>query len=308
MKAIRIHAYGGPDVLVYEDAPRPSIGDNEVLVKVHAASLNPVDRFTRAGYLQQMINFPLPMVPGLDLSGVVEAIGSDVRSLAVGHAVYGYSSMARQGAYAEYAAVKETEVAPKPATVDHVHAAAVPLAALSAWQALDAASLGPGQTILIHGAGGGVGTFAVQFALERGARVLGTASGGKIELLRQMGVSEAIDYTTTRFEDVAHDVDVVMDNIGGEVTERSWGVLKPGGILVTPVGQPDPAVAAAHGVRGVALMTQPNAEQLAEIARLMDAGTVKSVVSEVFPLSEARRAHELLEGGHTRGKLVLRVV
>ncbi len=308
MKAIRIHAYGGPDVLVYEDAPRPSIGDNEVLVKVHAASLNPVDRFTRAGYLQQMINFPLPMVPGLDLSGVVEAIGSDVRSLAVGHAVYGYSSMARQGAYAEYAAVKETEVAPKPATVDHVHAAAVPLAALSAWQALDAASLGPGQTILIHGAGGGVGTFAVQFALERGARVLGTASGGKIELLRQMGVSEAIDYTTTRFEDVAHDVDVVMDNIGGEVTERSWGVLKPGGILVTPAGQPDPAVAAAHGVRGVALMTQPNAEQLAEIARLMDAGTVKSVVSEVFPLSEARRAHELLEGGHTRGKLVLRVV
>jgi NADPH:quinone reductase-like Zn-dependent oxidoreductase len=308
MKAIRIHAYGGPDVLVYEDAPRPSIGDNEVLVKVHAASLNPVDRFTRAGYLQQMINFPLPMVPGLDLSGVVEAIGSDVRSLAVGHAVYGYSSRARQGAYAEYAAVKETEVAPKPATVDHVHAAAVPLAALSAWQALDAASLGPGQTILIHGAGGGVGTFAVQFALERGARVLGTASGSKIELLRQMGVSEAIDYTTTRFEDVAHDVDVVMDNIGGEVTERSWGVLKPGGILVTPVGQPDPAVAAAHGVRGVALMTQPNAEQLAEIARLMDAGTVKSVVSEVFPLSEARRAHELLEGGHTRGKLVLRVV
>jgi NADPH:quinone reductase-like Zn-dependent oxidoreductase len=308
MKAVRIHAYGGPEALVYEDAPRPEIADNEVLIKVYATSVNSVDRFTRAGYLQGMgIDFPLPLKLGLDLSGVVEAVGKDVTTVAVGDAVYGFSSMIRQGAYAEYAVVSATEVAPKPKTIDHSAAAAIPLTGLAAWQALEAAGLQAGQTILIHGATGEVGTFAVQFALEQRARVLGTDSPDKVAFLRELGVAEAIDYTTSSFEDVAREVDVVLDTIGGEVQERSWNVLRPGGALVTLMGQPDQA-AAARGVRGLGVMTQAKVADLTEIAGLIDAGRVKPVVSTVLPLAEARRAHELMERGQACGKIVLRVV
>src|SRR6266540_1975583 len=307
MKAVRIHQYGGPEVLVYEDAPRPTIADDEVLVKVHAVSINPVDRFTRVGYLKGMVDFPLPLTLGLDLSGTVEAVGSGVTSVAVGDAVYGYSNMMRQGAYAENAVVSEAEIAPKPTTVDFDTAAAVPLSGLTAWQALEIAGLQAGQTSLIHGAGGGVGTFATQFAVARGARVLGTAAGDKLGLLRELGVAEAIDYITTRFEDVVRDVDVVLATVGGEVVDRSWAVLKPGGILVTPAGQVDADAAAARGVRGSGMMTQPNHGKLAEIAGLIDTGKVKPVVSTVLPLAEARQAHELSDAGHARGKIVLRV-
>ncbi len=309
MKAIRIHTYGGPEALVYEDAPRPTPAAGEVLVKVHATSLNPVDRFTRAGYLQGMVDFTLPFIPGLDLAGVVEAVGNNVSTVAVGDAVYGYSNMMRQGAYAEYAVVSAGEIAPKPTSVDFVTAAAVPLVALTAWQGLfDVGGLQAGQTVLVHGAGGGVGSFAVQFAVAKGARVLGTAGSDKIALLRDLGVAEAIDYTTTRFEDVVRDVDVVLDTVGGELLERSLAVLKPGGILVTSVGQPDAEAATARGVRASGMMAQANPTQLTEIAGLIDAGSVKPVVSTVLPLAEASQAHAMLEAGHTRGKIVLRVV
>jgi NADPH:quinone reductase-like Zn-dependent oxidoreductase len=308
MKAIRIHNYGGPEVLVYEDAPRPTPGADEALVKVYAASLNPVDRATRAGYLQQFLAFPLPFVPGLDLAGVVEAIGDGVSTVAVGDAVYGYSNMMRQGAQAEYAVVSAGEIAPKPASVDFVTAASVPLAGLTAWQGLfDVAGLQARQTVLIHGAGGGVGSFAVQFAIAKGARVLATAGSDKIALLRDLGVAEAIDYTTTRFEDVVHDVDVVFDTVGGELVERSFTMLKPGGIYVSPAGRLDAEAGKAHGVRASGMMTQPNPAQLSEIAGLIDAGKVKPVVSTVLPLAEARQAHEVLDAGHARGKIVLRV-
>jgi len=294
---------------VYEDAPRPTPGAGEVLVKVYASSLNPVDRATRAGYLQQFVAFPLPFIPGLDLAGVVEAIGEGVSTIAVGDAVYGYSNMMRQGAQAEYAVVSEGEIAPKPASVDFVTAASVPLAGLTAWQGLfDVGGLVAGQTVLIHGGGGGVGSFAVQFALVKGARVLATAGSDKQALLRELGVAEPIDYTTTRFEDVARDVDVVFDTVGEELLERSFSVLKDGGIYVTPAGQPDAEAPTARGVRASGLMTQANSAQLSEIAGLIDAGRVKPVVSTVLPLAGARRAHELLEAGHMRGKIVLRVV
>ncbi len=309
MKAVRIHAFGGPEVLVYEDAPRPEPAAGDVLVKVHATALNPVDRFTRAGYLQGMVNFTLPLIPGLDLAGVVEAVGEGVTTVAAGDAVYGYSNMMRQGAYAEYAVVSPGEIAPKPASVDFETAASVPLAGLTAWQGLfGVGGLQPGQTVLIHGAGGGVGSFAVQFARAKGARVLATAGSDKIALLRDLGVAEAIDYTTTRFEDVARDVDVVFDTVAGDLTERSFAVLKPGGIYVTPAGQPDPEAAAGRGVRASGMFTQANPADLTEIASVIDAGTVTPVVSTVLPLAEARRAHELLEAGHLRGKIVLRVV
>ena len=309
MKAIRIHTYGGSEALVYEDAPRPEITDDEVLIKVHAAAVNPSDWKVRAGYFQTMVALPLPLTLGFDLSGVVTAIGKDVTSVAVGDAVYGNSNLMRQGAYAEYAALSVTEVARKPTTIDHVAAAAVPAAGLTAWQALEASGLQAGQTILIHGAAGGVGTFAVQFALAKGARVLGTASANNAAFLHELGVAEVIDYTATRFEDVARDVDVVLDTIGGEVLERSWAVLRPGGTLVTIAGQVDPAAAEARGVRGIFVMTAPNAgAQLTEIAALIDAGSVQPVVSTILPLAEARAAHEFSESGHTRGKIVLRVV
>jgi NADPH:quinone reductase-like Zn-dependent oxidoreductase len=309
MKAIRIHSYGGPEVLSYEEAPRPTPGAGEVLVRVHAAALNPVDRFTRAGYLQGMVDFALPFIPGVDLAGVVEAVGEDVDTVAVGDAVYGYSNMMRQGAYADYAVVGGGEVAAKPASLDFVAAASVPLAGMTAWQGLfDVGGLQAGQTVLIHGAGGGVGSLAVQFALAKGARVLATAGSDKIELLRELGVAEAIDYTTTRFEDVARDVDVVFDTVGGELLERSLTALKPGGILVTPAGQPDADAAVARGVRASGMMAQANAAQLNEIAALIDAGTVKPVVSTVLPLAEAQSAHAQLEAGHIRGKIVLQVV
>ena len=309
MKAIRIHAYGGPDVLVYEDAPRPEPAANEVVVRVHAAGVNPVDRFTRAGYLQGMADFALPFIPGLDLSGVVDAVGSEVDGLAVGDEVFGYSNMLRQGAYAEYAVVGVGELAVKPAGLDFITAAALPLVGMSAWQSLfDIGGLQAGQTVLVHGAGGGVGSLAVQLAAAKGARVLGTAGSDKIDLLRELGVSEAIDYTTTRFEDVASEVDIVLDTVGGELSERSLTVLKPGGILITTAGQPDAAAATERGVRASGVFAQANPAQLSELARLVEAGTVKPVVSTVLPLADARQVHELLEAGHTRGKIVLRVV
>lgn len=307
MKAVRIHSFGGPEVLLYEDAPEPIPAANEILVKVNAAALNPVDRFTRLGYLQGMVNFPLPFVPGLDLAGVVAAVGSDVTGVAVGDEVYGYSNMMRQGAMAEYAIVTPNEIAAKPKTVDFAAAAATPLAAISAWQALKQSGLQSGQTVLIHGAGGGVGSFAVQFARQQGARVLATAATGKMAFLKELGVDQAIDYTHTRFEDVAQNVDVVLDAVGGEVMERSFAVLKPGGTLVTLAGQPDQAVAEAHGVRGLGMMTQANSADLAAIAALIDAGQVKPIVSTVLPLSEAAAAHEHLDLGHLLGKIVLRV-
>ena len=309
MKAIRIHSYGDVDVMQYEDVGQPSPDAGEVLIKVHAASVNPVDRAVRAGYMQSMVPLVLPLTLGMDLAGVIEAIGDGVTAFAVGDAVYGMSDMMHQGAYAEYAVVPVAGIAIKPTSVDFVTASAVPLAGLTAWQALfNAAGLKSGQTVLIHGAGGGVGSFAVQFAANAGAHVLATAGSDKIALLRELGATEAIDYTKARFEDVARDVDVVFDTIGGEVLERSLAVLKRGGILVSIAGQPDVAAAEARGVRAAFVFTQANGAELGEIARMIDAGKVKPLVSTVLPLSKARKAHDLITRGHTRGKIVLRVV
>ncbi len=308
MKAVQIHTYGGPEVLVYADAPRPVPAAGEVLVKVHASSLNPVDRSTRSGHLQGMVQFELPLTLGLDLAGVVEEIGEGVTSVAVGDAVYGFSNMMRQGTYAEYAVVSEGEIAPKPASVDFETAAAVPLSGLAAWQGLfDHGGLQAGQTVLIQGAGGGVGSFAVQFAAAKGAHVIATEDGSKAEFLRGLGVDEVIDYTITRFEDVAHDVDVVLDLVGGAVQARSLAVLKLGGILVTTMGQPDADTASARGVRASGMLTQANPAQLKEIASLIDAGTIRPIVAQVFPLAEAAQAHKALDAGKALGKLVLRV-
>jgi len=309
MKAVRIHEYGGPEVLKYEDAPKPQPGPGEVLIRVYAAGVNPVDWKARQGYLQQMMKYKLPMIPGWDASGVIESVGAGATRFKPGDEVYSRPDLGRDGTFAEYVVVKESEVALKPESVDHITAAAIPLAALTAWQALyDAAKVSAGQKVLIHGAAGGVGCFAVQLAKMRGAHIIATASKKNHDFLRSLGVAECIDYNTTKFEDVVHDADVVLDTITGETMERSWQCLKKGGILVSILEPPKPEKAAAHGVRCHHTFVAANADELAEIAKLVDAGKLKVIIDKVFPLSEARAAQEANASGHTRGKIVLRVV
>jgi NADPH:quinone reductase-like Zn-dependent oxidoreductase len=308
MKAVRIHNYGGPEVLQYEGAPRPKPGKGEVLIRVHAAGVNPIDWKVRAGYMKDFIPHSFPLILGWDVSGVIEEVGPNVSRFKKGDEVYSLPDHTRNGAYAEYIVVRESEVALKPNALHHVRAAAVPLAALTASQALfDTGQLQPEQSVLIHGAAGGVGHFAVQLAKWKGAHVVGTASAKNHEMLYKLGADELIDYTTQRFEDVTRNIDVVLDTIGGDTQERSWQVLKKGGVLVSLVQPPSENKAKEHGVRGIRLGVRPNGQELVEIAKIVDAGKLVPVIDRILPLSEARRAHELSQSGHTRGKIVLRV-
>ncbi|MGE5296650.1 MAG: NADP-dependent oxidoreductase [Solirubrobacterales bacterium] len=308
MKAVRMHSYGGPEVLVYEDVPRPRAGKGDVLVQVYAAGVNPVDWKVREGYAKDRLGQNLPLILGWDVSGVVEEVGPGVSRLKVGDAVFSRPDSSRDGAYAEYIAIRESLVALKPKSVDHVHAAAIPLAAMTAWQALfDVGGLARGQRVLIHAAAGGVGTYAVQLAKWKGAYVFGTASTRNQEFLHSLGADSAIDYQSVAFETVVEDVDVVFDTIGGETQARSWSVLKKGGILVSIVQPPSEKEAAAHGVRQAFHYLDPKLSELEEIGRLVDAGKVRPIVDTVLPLSEARRAHEMSQTGHTRGKIVLKI-
>ena len=303
MKAVQIHAYGGPEVLQYEDVPQPKPKANDILVRVHAAGVNPIDWKLREGFLSA----PLPMIMGIDFSGVVESVGSGVIKHRPGDAVFGQVTD-ESGGYAEYAVAMESAVAGKPEGLDHIRAAALPVAGLVPWQALfDTANLTAGQTVLIHGAAGGVGGFAVQFAKWKGARVIGTASGAHVDQVRQLGADEVIDYRKTKFEVVARDVDVVLDTIGGETQERSWQVLKRGGVLASLVQPPSAEKAAARGARGFFVRQKPSGEQLAAIAELVVKGIVKVTVETVLPLREARKAQELSQTGHSGGKIVLEV-
>jgi NADPH:quinone reductase-like Zn-dependent oxidoreductase len=310
MKAVRFHSYGAPDVLVYEDVPKPEPAAGEVLVKVHAASVNPIDWKIRAGHMKGFRDYPLPFILGWDVSGVIESVGSGVTGFKPGDEVYGRPDAARNGAYAEYIAVKESEIGHKPRSLDHVHSAAIPLAGLTAWQALfDAAGLTAGQRVLIQAAAGGVGHLAIQFAKIKDLYVAGTASGRNQEYLKQLACDLPIDYETTRFEDVVHDFDAVVESMGGEVRTRSWKVLKKGGILVALIGPPPSEEdAKAHGVRASIIWGQMNSDQLTEIARLVDSGRVKPEIAAVFPLRDAAKAHQMSETEHVRGKIVLQVV
>lgn len=308
MKAVFINSYGGPDALNFAEAPRPQLNHDDILIRVHAAAVNPVDLALRQGYMAEWVSPTFPLILGCDVSGVVEAVGPDVTNFNVGDEVYARADLSRDGTFAEYSAILATNVARKPKSVDHTHAAALPHVSLTAWQALfGAANLAAEQTVLIHGAAGGVGHIAVQLAKGRGAHVIGTASTHNQGFLHQLGVDEAIDYTTTQFEDVAKQVDVVFDTVGGETQERSWGTLKPGGMLVSIVQLPSEAIAQSHGVRSSMIGAYPNAGILTEVAELVDRGKLEPHVSKVLPLSEARQAQELIGTRHTRGKIVLQV-
>lgn len=309
MKAVRIHAYGGPEMLHYEEnIPRPALRSDDLLIRVRAAAVNPVDWKIREGWLQGFLHHILPLTLGWDVSGEVVEVGPEAHGFTVGDEVYARPDIERDGTYAEYIAVKASEVALNPVTLDPVQAAAVPLTALTAWQALvDAAQLQAGQTVLIHAAAGGVGSLAVQLAKARGARVIATASAVNIGLVTQLGADQFIDYTQTRFEEAAKDVDVVLDTIGGDTQERSWQTLRPGGILVSVVSPPSETVAAERGVRSVFVFIHPSGEQLTAIAQLIDEGRIKPLIHTVLPLNEVRQAHVISQGGHARGKIVLRI-
>jgi NADPH:quinone reductase-like Zn-dependent oxidoreductase len=306
MKAVRIHRFGGPEVLTLDDVPWPQPKDDEVLVRVHAASVNPVDYKIRGG-AYSVKEDQLPYTLGRDLSGTVELLGTRAHTLKAGDPIFAFIGMDR-GTYAEYVVVKAMEMAAKPDSLDHVQAAAVPLAGLTAWQGLfDHGHLQAGQRVLIHGAAGGVGHLAVQFAKAKGAVVLTTASGSDLDFVRELGADEVIDYKAELFEDRVSDVDLVFDLVSGDTQDRSWGVLKEGGMLVSTLGQPPAEKAAQHNVQAAGYRAQPNPAQLSEIGRLIDDGQVRVVVDRVFPLTEAAAAQDYLEQEHVRGKVVLRV-
>jgi NADPH:quinone reductase-like Zn-dependent oxidoreductase len=301
MRAVRLYAPGDPSRLIYEQLPTPRPAAGEALVRVRAAAV------TR-GELD-WADDRLPAIPSYELSGVVAAVAPDASGIAVGQPVYALSGFDRDGAAADYTAVPIRLLAPKPRTLGHVESAAIPLAGLSAWQGLfDHGHLVEGQRVLVHGAAGGVGGFAVQLAHWRGAHVIGTASAQNLETARRLGADQVIDHTSTRFEDAAGQVDLVFDTVGGDRLERSPAVVRPGGRLVSVATEPPQKRAAARGITAVYFVVEPNREQLVELARLADSGDLRPTIDAVFPLSDARKAFERSLGDHRGGKIVLRVV
>jgi len=317
MKAVRIHAYGGNDVVHHEEATVPEPASDEVLVRVHAAGVNPVDWKTRSGGGQaDKIGEAFPVVLGWDVSGTVEEVGagagrsgdSGVGGWAAGDEVFGLLRFPQPGqTYAEHVAAPAHELAAKPRRLSHVEAAAMPLTALTAWQALfETGGLEAGHTALVHAAAGGVGHLAVQLARWKGARVVGTASGANIDFLRSLG-AEPVDYTQERFEDVVGEVDLALVAVNGDVTDRTLGVVRRGGVLVSIRSEPSQEEADRLGVRAGRVLVRPHGGQLAEISSLVDGGHLRPTVAAEYPLEEVHRAFELSEGGHVRGKVVLRV-
>lgn len=310
MKAARFHDYGGLDAVVVEQAPRPVAGPGEVLVRVHAAGLNPFDLYAFQGYLKDYVTFDLPVVLGRDLSGVVEAVGAGAGRFKVGDAVYGHAHHTKDGSFAEYVAIAEDRLALKPAALSFAEAASLPNALSAAWDSVFSPvglNLQPGQSVLIHGAAGGIGSLAVQLAKWRGAKVIATASGRHEAFLKGLGVDQFVDYTTTKFEDVVEKVDGVIDTAVAEPRARSYAVMKPGAVYVSLRGLPDQDEAKRFGVRGVSADGPAGQEQFGQSARLVEQGAIKPVVAKTWPLAQVREALEALKAGHAQGKLVLTV-
>ncbi|RIK43019.1 MAG: NADPH:quinone reductase [Chloroflexi bacterium] len=298
MKAVRVKQWGQP--LQLEEIPQPVPGNDEVLVRVRASSVNPIDGVIAAGHMQEM--YSLPITLGTDFSGDVVSVGREANHVQPEDAVYGMSL--QRGTFAEFAAVKASGVARKPRSLDYVQAAAVPLTALSAWQTLfDLAKLQRGERLLIQGAAGGIGAFAVQMAKEKGAYVMGSDIPDKGDFLRELGTDQVIDAMGERFEDVVGHVDVVLDLVGRDLVERSFNVLSPGGRYVTTIGKPSQEEAQKRGIEAHTTFTQPTVEELTQIAQLIDAGKLKVFIGRTFPLEEAAAALEFKQEGVTPGKV-----
>ncbi len=306
MKAVVAHEYGGPAVLKLEEIPLPEPKENEVLVRVIASGVNPADPLILGGKYAKEFGTHLPLILGYDMAGIVVKAGAKVAKLKIGDPVYAY--LLWGGGWAEYCVTNEGEAAITPKLLSLVDASSVPLAALTAWQALiDVAKIDKGQTVLIHGGSGGVGSFAIQIAKARGARVIATASTANQDLLKQLGADVAIDYTKTKFEEVANNVDVVIDPVGHDTLARSYAVVKKGGMIVTLVARCDPAELKKHEIRGESLGSHPDAKELAEITKLIDDKKLKPIVTQVLPLADAAKADEQAATHHTRGKIVLKI-
>ncbi len=309
-RAVRIAAFGGPEALSVERVPIPQPVDDEVLVRVHAASVNPIDGKTRSGEFPPIGADQLPVILGRDLAGTIEAVGTRAHyMLSHGDPVFAFIDFDR-GAQADYVVVKAIELCAIPHGIDMTTAAAIPLAGMTAWQGLfDHGDVVAGQRILIHGAAGGVGQFAVQLAKWKGAEVIATAGPDDLGLVRDLGADRVIDYRNDRFEDVAHDVDCVLDLVGGETQDRSWAVIKRGGILVSTLAEPNAAKAAEHGVRAAPRwLARPNTVQLGQIGDLVAAGTIRVTVTDTYPLEDVAAAQQRLEQDHVAGKIVLTLV
>jgi NADPH:quinone reductase-like Zn-dependent oxidoreductase len=302
MKAIRYHDYGGPEVLVLEDAPRPQPKENQVLVRILASGVNPADSWFRSGAGKQFVPLQFPHIPGLEGAGTVAELGAGVTTLKVGQPVFGRIDASN----AEYAVAPATDLLPQPASLSFEQAASVPMGALTAWAAvIEAAKVDAGQRVLVQGGAGGVGLYAVQLAKWKGAKVYATSSAKNIDFVRSLG-AEPIDYNAVRFEAVVRDLDVVVDTVGDEIIERSWQVLRPNGVLVTVAGRLSPEDGEKHGVRTPSV-GRPSGTPLGQIAELIESKKIKPQVGAVFPLAQAKQAHELSQTGHGRGRIVLRV-
>lgn len=308
MKAVRVHSFGPPEVISLEDVSKPEpAGGEVVVVQVKAAGVGPWDALIRSG--RSVLPQPLPLTLGSDLSGVVHAIGPGVGKFKIGDEVFGVTNERFTGAYAEYAVAKATMIALKPKTLNHSHAASVPVVAVTAWQMVfELARLSLGQSVLIHGGAGNVGGYLLQLAKRAGAMVITTAAAKDTSYVRSLGAYGVIDYRLRRFEEQVKDIDVVLDTVGGDTLDRSYGVLKRGGILVSSVAQPSQEKAQQHGVSALFFLVRVTTDRLKKIAELIDAGELKTEVGEVLWLNEARQGHQMLEGApHRRGKIVIKV-
>ena len=302
MKAIRFHEYGGSEKLILESIPRPVPTGNEVLIKVHFAGVNLIDWKFRAGLLKDYMPMPLPSVPGIDVSGTIEELGPEVKTLKKGQAVFGVA----KGAYAEYAIASANDVTAKPDKLSFELAATLPVGALTGWKAVEDAGIKAGQTVVVQAAAGGVGLFAVQFARTKGARVIGTASAANLEFVKSLGAEKSVDYTKGLLETEIKDADVVIDTVGAETLEKSYHLLKKGGVLVTVAGQISEEKAKECGVKALRSGRGPT-ENLKMIGEMAAAKTLRAEVGKVFPLAEAGAAQDLSQTRHGRGRIVLRV-
>jgi len=304
-QAIRVRQYGAADELRLGQLQTPVPQAGEVLVRVLAAGVNPVDWKIRAGWFKDFRPLNLPYTPGIDFAGIVEEVGPDVTAFQPGQAVFGQSA---SGAYAEYALASVDKLALKPQSLSFDEAATIPVGATTAWQGLfDHGGLQSGQSVLVQGAAGGVGLFAVQFARWKGAHVIGTVSTANMDFARLLGVETVVDYTYTAVEDAVQDVDLVLDCVGGESLTHSVRALKQGGTLISIAGQPAEEETKAKGIRAAMMRADATSALLQTFARLVDDGQLKVVVAKTFPLREAKEAHELSEKGHGRGRIVLHV-
>mgnify|MGYP001197155719 CR=1 FL=1 len=310
MKAIVINAYGGRDQLKEYEVPKPLPKDNEVLIKIHATSINPIDWKVREGYLKNRLPFHFPIILGWDAAGVVERVGAKVTRFEVGDRVFTRPATTERGTYAEYIAVDEAHVAPMPKNATFTEAAAVPLAGLTAWQSLvEFAGVKKGDRVLIHGGAGGVGSFAIQIAKAKGAEVTATGSSQSAEIIKNLGADHFLNYVTDSLSD-AGEFDVVLDTIGGKTQEESFEVLKPGGVLVSILQAPDQEKAKAKNVKAGLIWMEPNGKQLEELGKMIEDGRLKPLIDTVLPFSEEglKKAHERSESGHAKGKIVIEVV